>query len=572
LIPDEKKQLDKLNAARVISTIANGLLVGAGPVEVFPELSAGVVGVLPFASAESGGTKLARVLGYGAQAANVVANHLSSQANTHAIKAGHARREEEWKHAQKQAEFDLAQAERQEAAAELRLALAQRELQNHDHMVANAIAVKDHLESKFTRTALYDWMARELQTLYRQSFNLAFQMAKQAEGCFERELGVEGPSFIRADAWDSQRKGLLAGERLQADLERMEAAYLKEDRREFELTKQVSLAALDGRALVQLIETGHTTFKITEPWFDLDYPGHYFRRIQAVTVSMPTVSGEQAGVHAEVSLLAHAIRKTVDVEAEVLDELQLTGSDALERIATSSGQDDAGLFTLDYRDPRYLPFERRGAVSKWKVAFAEPMPTFDRRTLADVQFAMRYTARTSDGLRDLVLGIDAENQPPDLTSLLGRVSVLDPEAEAPAPPLTTPTRTRAFYCSRAFGDHWKRFTEPPEDATGTSMVLPLGDQHFPAPFRGRVAVTKVELVLVTTNRGGTLEVTTSMGAESGLIEIDGTSADFDLPFGESALVTGAPAPLTLSVAEKEDVTENEALLDLIVILHYEVSP
>lgn len=88
-------------------------------------------------------------------------------------------------------------------------------------------------------------------------------------------------SFVNFGYWDSLRKGLLSGEKLQYDLRRMESAYMEQNRREFELTKHVSLGMLDPLALVKLRETGRCFFRIPEELFDLDFPGHYFRRIRS---------------------------------------------------------------------------------------------------------------------------------------------------------------------------------------------------------------------------------------------------------------------------------------------------
>jgi len=43
----------------------------------------------------------------------------------------------------------------------------------------------------------------------------------------------------------------------------------------------------------------------------------------------------------------------------------------------SRGVDDSGLFNLDFRDERYLPFEGTGAVSSW--TFSLPPDTNRRR-------------------------------------------------------------------------------------------------------------------------------------------------------------------------------------------------
>lgn len=40
---------------------------------------------------------------------------------------------------------------------------------------------------------------------------------------------------------------------------------------------------------------------------------------------------------------------------------------AIQSIATSGGQNDSGLFELNFRDERYLPFEGAGAISRWRI-------------------------------------------------------------------------------------------------------------------------------------------------------------------------------------------------------------
>ena len=115
-------------------------------------------------------------------------------------------------------------------------------------------------------------MVGQISGVYFQSYQLAYDLAKRAERCFRFELGLQDSSFIQFGYWDSLKKGLLAGEKLQYDLHRLETAYLEQNSREFELTKHVSLALLDPLALVQLRETGRCFFRLPEEIFDLDYP------------------------------------------------------------------------------------------------------------------------------------------------------------------------------------------------------------------------------------------------------------------------------------------------------------
>jgi hypothetical protein len=61
-------------------------------------------------------------------------------------------------------------------------------------------------------------------------------------------------------------------------------------------------------------------------------------------------------------------------------------------IAVSRGVDDGGLFVLDFRDERYLPFENTGVVSRWTLALPRETNRFDLSTIADVIVTLRYTA------------------------------------------------------------------------------------------------------------------------------------------------------------------------------------
>ena len=88
-------------------------------------------------------------------------------------------------------------------------------------------------------------MAGSLADTYFQSYQLAYQMCKQVERCYQFELGIHDSSFIQFGYWDSLHKGLLAGETLNHDLRRMQASYLQQNARRYELSRFVSLGSLD---------------------------------------------------------------------------------------------------------------------------------------------------------------------------------------------------------------------------------------------------------------------------------------------------------------------------------------
>ena len=79
-------------------------------------------------------------------------------------------------------------------------------------------------------------------------------------------------------------------------------------RREYEITKSVSLVLFDPWALITLKETGQCAVNLPEALFDMDYPGHYFRRLKTVSLTIPCVTGPYTSVNCTLTLLNSKIR------------------------------------------------------------------------------------------------------------------------------------------------------------------------------------------------------------------------------------------------------------------------
>ncbi len=184
----------------------------------------------------------------------------------------------------------------------------------------------------------------------------------------------------------------MAGERLQLDLKRMQTSYIENNNRELELNKTVSLSTINPEALLRLRQTGECYINLPEAIFDLDYPGHYFRRIKSVSLTIPAITGPYTSVSCTLTLLSDKYRKEArQGDAEEQFEWNLG---AIQSIATSSAQGDSGLFQLDFRDERYLPFEYAGVLSSWKLDLPKPeLAQFDYSTISDVMIHVSYTAR-----------------------------------------------------------------------------------------------------------------------------------------------------------------------------------
>ena len=156
---------------------------------------------------------------------------------------GYRRRAEDWLLQIALANEELEGIEKQIAAAEIRVAIAKADLENHKLQILNSRETQEFMQQKFTNQELYDWMVSQTSELYFQSYQLAYDLAKKCERAFAFELGMDSPSMIRHGYWDNLKKGLMAGEYLHHDLKRLEVAYLDHNEREYELTKHISLSA-----------------------------------------------------------------------------------------------------------------------------------------------------------------------------------------------------------------------------------------------------------------------------------------------------------------------------------------
>jgi hypothetical protein len=176
--------------------------------------------------------------------------------------------------------------------------------------------VDQFLREKFSNRELYAWMQGEITRLYYEYYRFAFDTARKAEQSMKRELmrtEVDATDYIKFNYWDGGRKGLLSGEALYLDVKRMELAYHENNKREYELSKHISLRQLNPLALLVLKDTGSCQFSLPEWLFDLDTPGHYMRRIKTVSLSIPSVTGPYTSVNSTLSLLKSSLRKSPDL-------------------------------------------------------------------------------------------------------------------------------------------------------------------------------------------------------------------------------------------------------------------
>jgi hypothetical protein len=406
----------------------------------------------------------------------------SNEASEASINAGYERRWADWKLQERLAEKELKQIDKQIAAAQIRQQIAETELTNHEKQIDDAREIETYLKGKYTNFELYEWMKGQIAEVYFQSYQLAYDLARGAERGYQHEIGIDA-SFIKFGYWDSLKKGLLAGEKLYHDLRRMEAAYHTQNRREYEITKHVSLLLNDPLALLELKTTGRCEVELPEMLFDADYPGHYFRRIKNVSLSIPCVVGPYTSINCTLTLLNSKVRvkPSASSSPDPKEDYSERDSDRrftydhapLQRIATSHGQTDTGLFELNFRDERYLPFEGAGAISTWRIDLPIKNNAFDLDSVSDVILTIRYSAQEGGELLR-----SAASNSLSAAIMSAQNTILH----------------RLFSARHEFPDQWYRFLH--SATSGTSQLsLPIDKDRFPYLFRaGDLTLTYTEVL------------------------------------------------------------------------------
>lgn len=558
LRPEELLQTLLMDEARKKQSAGSTAMAIASGIAMIPSMVTGASGVSsPVATTTVvSGLALSKLVELGGQAKLITAASLNAQASMVGIKAGFARRAEEWQHQLELSRREIKQIEKQIEAARARLSIAERDEANHERQIDNARTVRDFMEQKFTGVELRQWAVGQISSVYFQSYQLAYDLAKQAERAYRHELALPDASFIQFGYWDSLKKGLLSGERLQFDLDRMDVGYLDNNRREYEITRHVSLALVDPVALLQLQTTGSCEFTVDESLFDVDYPGQYLRRIKTVSVTVPCVTGPFTGLPMRLTLVASRTR--TDPAASGSYPMDPSGEDgrfrletgAVQSIAICHGRDDAGMLASDPRDERYLPFEGCGAISDWSLTLTSAVPTFDWRTITDVVLHLRYSAREGgELLREAALASLAEQ----LDGL--------------------PLR-RAFSARSEFSSELAAFLRPSEGSPEATLGVALSEERFPYLAHDanlRIANLEVVALLKDADAWQNTDITVTTGANVQTVPLTASPVVYGgQPSASLAYAGAAPGEWRIAVPIDHLGAPSEWVDDLILIATYTV--
>src|SRR5581483_9515890 len=132
---------------------------------------------------------------------------------------------------------------------------------------------------------------------------------------------------------------------------------------------------------------------------------------------------------------------------------------------------DSGMFELNFRDERYIPFEGAGTISTWRLELPDQFRQFDYDTITDVIMQLRYTAveggdklkkTASDSVQEYIKSVDQLSQQEGLFV--------------------------AFDLKHDFSSEWYRATQPPAGATERVLSLNNLNEQLPIFTRGRQPV------------------------------------------------------------------------------------
>jgi hypothetical protein len=353
---------------------------------------------------------------------------------------------------------------------------------------------------------------------------------------------------------------------------------------------------IDPLALMKLRETGRCFFHLPEEIFDLDYPGHYFRRIKSVSITLPCVAGPYTTISCTLRLLKNSIRintangdngyprNTDDQGVPADDNRFIENNIPVKSIAASNAQNDSGVFELSFRDDRYLPFEGAGTISEWSLElfsdlpsnnpdpsapdFGKPLRQFDYSTISDAIVHVKYTAREDAG----VFKNGAVKHLRDYLSKDETVPLL-----------------RLFSLRQEFPNQWHRFLNPTNPMDGNVFELDMLPSLFPLMDSGKaLKINTIWLLARCMNKGDySVDITIQLPEappESHAITLISTNQYGGLHFSEDdvealgieVVPAGTPSKWQLRMTrpggenlEEDPVKKVMEIEDLFLILGYE---
>jgi len=400
-------------------------------------------------------------------------------------------------------------------------------------------------------------------------------------------------------------------------LRRMQSSYLDMNKRRFELSRFVSLAALDPDALRQLLKAGACVFDIPESLFDEDYPGHYNRHLVRVSTTVVYPSpGKFDNVKATLKMTKNKVRISTTASSSA-DYAEVGPTDPRffynygavpQKIALGNAQDDPGLFqtalSSNLSDQRYLPFEGAGAISSWTLELPQASNEIDLGGVSDIILHLYYTAQDGgDALKQIVEQFNAGNLPTSGAKVFSAAN--DFPAASPTVDVPYPVSPWQAFLSKQPAivgampyqvdglQRWQAFNNPPTAETSdpahpgqqkpvsSDQVLKLtfSPGKFPPWTRGRtISVLSLTLVTLSWPSGVSFVLVPqaplptapiTMNPEAGVSEPNMCSATITLP-PNTPLGTWQFKLQKQGAEDFQSLTKDD-LSDILIMVNFQVS-
>jgi hypothetical protein len=493
LTPSESDQMDKAGTARDLNIAAG---VNEALSAIFMAIPSTNVDGKPLGvgvTVKWGFPSLGQAASATSRGIKVGADYLSAQSSQAGLRSSYLKQRQERVQEANSAGYELNNINQQINTQTVRIDVATKDAMAQQTAMDNSQAVVTFLQTKYTNQQLYTWLNQQTAILTYSAYTVAYDLAKRVEKAYQFERPLDKQTYVQYGYWDDSHNGLLAGERLSSALRQIEAAYQSTRGYDYEITKSVSLRLTQPLQLLTLRQTGACQFVLPEVLFDMDFPGHYLRRIKSVSLTLPCVTGPYTSVGCTLRLQSHTYRispvaqgaSDYPQQTDTQDSRFATTNLPISAIATSSCQGDAGVFDIDFRSSeRYLPFEGAGAISTWSLELPSSFRQFDYSTIADAIMTVRYTSVDGgDKLKGAAASFVASyvKTVDDLARTDGLFTLWDLKAE--------------------FATGFYRIANPPAAGSDLSQrILPLPNlqQSLPVFTAGAKKVTAVDVYLVST--------------------------------------------------------------------------
>lgn len=287
------------------------------------------------------------------------ADNLLNTANIMEITESYRRRMEDWTFQRNIYDNEAKRLSAEIESLKNQLVMANKQIALADMEYAHAQAIYELQSTRFTSQALYNWLTGQLASLYNQLYDASLPLCLMAKEALIQELGSEHTeNLFTVPTWNDLYQGLLTGEMLLVELQRLENVWIEENNRGLEVVKTVSLddiiqSGFTEESFVDLVKDAingepriingvgiQMENNILYATLDLEYLGlnnsynqkDKKRRIKNISVTLPTL-----------------LRPYQDIEASLIFNDEMA--------ALSHGIEDSGLFYTDFNDSRFLPFE-----------------------------------------------------------------------------------------------------------------------------------------------------------------------------------------------------------------------